>query len=683
MTTIGQFRPIEITPGVNTAEDNTPMSTTQWTMSDKIRFNNGFAQKIGGWSSITYTAEYPIIGKVRTIFGTVLNDVTYAVIGTNARVYSLFRATLTNITPLNTDTTAISNSLATDYSDLATDPFTMQNASTTVTVATTRAARYKTGDPFTISGVSGTIHGVPMANLNAQHSIRTVGAGFVTIKVATAATSSGTGGGSSVVFASGLLNITATANGLTDGTRVKITGAADTGGIEDSEINQEFIIRNTATDTYDVFTQGTATSSVTAGGGTDTLFQSEILPGPEDEIAGQGYGMGSYGTGLYGSVKVSSTSRRYPRTWFMDRFGNLVVMTPGNQGGLYQWDGTTTSAPTLIENAPDNSNYCFVSDNILLTFGEDGVENRVTGSDQGDQTNWTSSSSNQVFRDDIEGAGRLITSANAAGVNILFTSNKCYTFRYIGPPLVWQIQELDPTIGIISPMARVSVKGMIFWMGQENFYFWRGGNAEIIPANTQGESTILNYVFNNMTASQRSKCFGWYNYIYDEVWFHYCSGSALNPDRLARVSLKDFTWCPDTMDRTAAEYPNAALQYPRLADSNSTLFYHEISNDADGSPLPWSLTGPLMKNNGGITATMSVIPDSFQTGNISCTINAKLYPQSASSTFLKTYTVTPTTEQITTRISGRVWQYSLSGSALGQVWRYGQWYEEIQPQGVK
>lgn len=692
-TTKSDLIPLQIVAGVQPSTDKTPLASLHYSQADKIRFRFGLPQKIGGWYSIVLANGAAIVGAARTIFSAILSSSINTLIGTSSKIYSISGSFLTNITPLQTATIAIANSLATDYGTLAANPIATTTGSGTLTIADSHAADYMVGDTIEISGATA-FNGITTGQLNAQHVIHTITIGHYTVITGGTATASSSGGGSSVVRSTGRLTITATAHGQPNGNRVGILGAADTGGIVAATfINQEFIIRNVTTNTFDVMTGGIATSSVTGGGGSATTYQIEIPVGAVNQSIGQGYGMGLYGIGLYGTALLSSELPANPRIWFIDRFGQNVVMTPGNQGSLYTWNGEDAHAPVLIANAPTAVNYAFVSNNILVTFGAGGIPNRIFSSDQTNNTQWTSSSSNQVFDDTVVGAGTFVSHIPVTGGNLIFTPFQTYTFAYTGYNAgtangIWAINQIENNIGIISAMARCAVNGIAYWMGQHNFYMWAGGNVTIIPANSQTESTILDYVFKNINRGQAAKCFAWYNEQFNEVWFHYASASSNEPDSVARVCLSDFTWVPDSFDRICAEYPNLILGYPRLISSESIFYAHEQGTDADGAAMPWSLTsnlrcGDFVKNyNRTGTKKTSLItgfvPDSIQTENITLEIIARRFPQSSVMTYDQTYTVTPTTEQQSVEVGGRFWQYKLSGSALGQVWKAGQWMEYVQ-----
>ena len=162
--------------------------------------------------------------------------------------------------------------------------------------------------------------------------------------------------------------------------------------------------------------------------------REEIADGLCDASFGRGYGVGRYGVGRYGVSKTSTSLLAEPRRYVFARFGNNQLLTPGDQTGLYQWTGTTDTAPTLVTNAPTAINYVYVSNEIINTFGASGVDNRVQWSDQGNSTVWTASPTNLAGQDDIEGADKFISQAQVRGTNLLFTPNQVFTQRFVGAP---------------------------------------------------------------------------------------------------------------------------------------------------------------------------------------------------------------------------------------------------------
>lgn len=431
-----------------------------------------------------------------------------------------------------------------------------------------------------------------------------------------------------------------------------------------------------------------------------------LAAGNADEIYGEGYGMGLYGVGLYGVSKVSTEARRFPRIWCLDRFGDSIIGTPGNGEGIYEWGGDSTEPATLIPNAPTQVNYAFVFKNIIITFGEGGVENRIKTSDIGDKEQWTATPQNQVFEDELEDIERLISHVVIQGEALIFTENATLLMEYIGQPLIWRFTMIDPGIGIIGPLARCAAQGSAYWMGRDNFYMWSGGNVEVIPSNTHLISTGYKYVFDDINQAQKSKCFTWFNERFSEVWFHYPSADSNECNRVARVNTKDFTWSFDDMDRTAAEWPYALYGNPRLITSDGILYRHELTNDDAGEAMSWLLKSPARFTGANMATLTGIIPDSIQTGTdvldnwgvldtvyslesddigtpITLQVQAWEFPQSRTLCYDKTFTITKNTDRVSLQAKGRVFQYTLRGQAIEQRFVLGKWIEEWQEAGRK
>lgn len=746
-TKVSELQALQITPGVQPPTDRTPFSTSHYTASDKIRFQNGVPVKIGGWRSVLFEYGLTIQGYARSMFSASLQNQVKTLIGTNEYLYYVQGQVLTNITPFQATAITIPNSLNTVYDALGSNPIATTLGSQVVTVqATSDIQAQQVGDTIQLSGAT-TVGGISNTLLNSEQVIRSINTSNnkFTFTVSSAATSTATGGGSSVVYASPLIVVGQTAHGLRNGDRVELFNATTTGGIPANSINQEFVIRVPSANKFYIETDTPASSLVSGGGGTAVYYFNQLDDGAIDQGYGQGYGQGYYGAGLYGVSKQSMSGIVYPRIWFFDRFADTAIMTPGNQGGLYYWTGSAEIAPQplgqaitaaitsgsttvtisggtpititngypitgpgipvgatvtahdsttitlsaaatvtngtaslLVVTSPQHINYAFVSNNIVVTFGSDNVPNRIFASDQSNPAQWISSSTNQVFEDDIEGAERLISHVPANGVNLIFTGSQTYIFSYIGLPLVWSTTLLDNSIGIIGPLARVSVGNNAYWMGNRNFYMWSGGNVTIIPANSQAQSTLLNYVFGNLNYSQASKCYAWYNTLFNEVWFHYPSASSTECDSVARVNLTDMTWSPDTFDRTCAEYPDDLLINPRMVSMEGILYIHETGTDADISAMTFTLTSNLRYGAKKNVLISGCIPDSTVIGTIQAQIQTYQYPQVTTATFDRTFDISQTMGQNPTGMLGRFWKYTWSGSELGQSFIMGQWMEYLQ-----
>lgn len=669
------YQPIISEPGINPETDNTALTSSRCIYSDKIRFFQGFPEKIGGNQAFIFNNSAVIMGVPRTLYGIIIGTNSYTLVGTNSYFYSILGTTLTNITPLVTTTTAIANSLATNYTTLGSNPLTTVLSSKTVTVAHT-AHKLVAGNVIKLSGVPGAVNGIPAAELNTTLIVRSVPtANSYTIMVATtAATSSGSGGGASVIEATSIITVTQAAHGFANGDRVKILAATSIGGIPNTEINIEHIIKNVTTNTYDFTNTTIATSSVSGGGGASTTVQGQIAAGSANASAGVGYGMGLYGAGLYGVAKYSSNGQLIqPRIWSIDRFGNNVILSPGNQTGVYQWLGSNNVAPSPLTNAPTAVNWVFESDSIIVTMGASNVPNRLQWCDQGNSTIWTATAQNQAGQDDIEGANQFISQINVRGVNLLWTANQLYTFQYIGLPLIWNTTQVDDAQGIIAPNARVTYNGVAYWMSQDNFFLYNGGVVSEMP-----NCTVRKYVFNDINRTQQAKCFVWMNRKFGEIWFHYPSSNSNEPDRYVIYSVNEQHWTIGTMNRSAGLIAHNLTQYPVLASPQGGVFYHEKTYDDNGSPLSFTLTTKKIMSATDHVEISRLVPDSIQTGDINVLSECWNYAQDTVTVSTESNIISPDTNYASGIIQGLVRQHTISQSVLGGYWRAGTWLERIQ-----
>ena len=606
MATLGKRIKLAIIPGVNPLEDSTPLDTILFADGDKIRFQDGKLRKIGGWQRVFSNNNQTILGVARNIFSCrdpKGNPIT--IIGTTTRLYAyapLLDYSFYNITPLNANTIAIPNAFSTEYNSAVDVPVNFTIRSPIITLEITNY--FQDGDLINISGVTGTYFGIPAANINGTFPVTVVSNAAVQINVGIA--SDGTGQETAnMTWAASYLYVNYPANGLLKGDRIKIAGSGNVDGILAASINGETIITNIVDeDTFIIDTDTIATSAVTAAGGAGTTIQTQIAAGIEEESIGNGYGGGNYGAGDYGDSKTFNDTDNviYPRIWSMDKYGDNLILTPGdgasNVANLYIWTNFDIStAPTLITaisgNAvPSGVRWVYVSNNSVCTLGSKSLSNSSLLLNQlyfSDKSNvlldnngydqWTPGPSTYSYVTTLDQAGPLISQASARNHDLVFTSNEVYNLQFINKPQIWLIRKLFATDGIIGPKARSEIEDAVFWMGQGDFYVFDGYTVNILPNNT-----VKRYVYDNINWAASSTCFTFANVEFNEVWFFYPVGQDINPNNYVIYNYKESHWSIGTLSRTAAEEPTNISDYPYLIQSNvnnalvipnslSTFFY--------------------------------------------------------------------------------------------------------------
>ncbi len=669
---------IVVQPGTNPTPDATELETLHYTATDGVYFNDGKLWSLPGYISAEFSNGQVLRGAARTIVS-YRSTINHYLVGTHSRFYTYENGALYNITPLLTATTAIANSIDTDYVTLANNPIATVITSKTVTI-TSAAHKLVAADSVTISGVSGNVGGIPDAEINTTHIVRSVTTNTYTITVATtAATSTASGGGASVISRTAILRVTAASHGMANGDRVLIASAATMGGIADTQINAQHIIRNIAAGTFDIVVTTKATSAVTAGGGASTTYSKQIVAGEINFSAGFGYGGGLYGVGLYGVGKTFTSVFKYPRIWSGGVYGDDFIGTAGGQTGVYIWENATATAPTALTNAPTAVNWVFIAGNIVVTLGQGGVGNRIKASDAGDATIWSASAASYAYSDDIEGAGTFISQASSKGINLLYTENEVYTFEFKDKPDIWETRLLFSSDGLIAPNARIELEEGVAWMGQGDFRIYDGASVSSIPNNT-----CRDYIYENLNYEATWKSFCRHDPVRKQVFFYFPLGAATEPDSYMIWNYKEGHCTLGTEDMTAAEQNVLQIQSPYTAYSISTsvdgsIYRRDIGDNADGAALTsYAETNYAMIGNGDFTMEITEItPDSTQTGSIDMTIYTKEYAQSTEEQTYSLDAITTTTEFMDTRAAGRQRKYRIEKNAVGERFSIGKWFETI------
>ncbi len=675
--------PITVLPGTNPTPDATELETLHYTDTDKVYFSKNAdsaehftLRKLPGWISVIFSNEQTIRGAARSMFSYIYN-ISHTLIGTSSRLYTYENGALYNITPLLTSTTAIADSIATDYVSLASNPITTVSGSKMVTITST-AHKIMTGDSVKIAGVSGAVNGIPDTELNSTFYVRQKTVNNFTIMVpTTTASGSGSGGGGSVIASTGILRITANAHGLMNGDRIKINAAASTGGVPDTEINIEHIIRSVATNTFDVVTGTIATSAVSAGGGASTTYQKPIQAGAINYSPGLGYGGGLYGAGLYGVAKAFVSTYTYPRIWSFGRFGNDIIVAPGNGGKIYIWENDINEAPTILSGAPTAVDWVFVSSNAVVAL----YQNRIQASDVGDATNWTVSAATNAYDDTIEGVGKFISQASVGNTNLLFTENEVFLFSFVGKPNIWDTRDFVKSDGLIAPYARAVVNETVYWTGQAgDIYSTDGGSLNKIP-----NYTCHDWVNQNINRIQRFKTFCRVDTSKNQIWWIFATGVTVEPNKYLIYDYKDGHFTLGNISRTAAESPIATADSPYMINSTSesadgSLFRHNYGFNDDLEPMSvYAATNYAMIGEGDNTMEiMEVIPNSTQVGNVDLTIYTKDHIQSTEEFEYGPFVITPTTLFIDPQAAGRQRKYVIEQNGADEDLIMALWFENIQ-----
>jgi hypothetical protein len=440
---------------------------------------------------------------------------------------------------------------------------------------------------------------------------------------------------------------------------------------------------------YTVTALTTATGSG-AGGGAAVTFQYEIPVGVDAGAYGYGYGVGGYGLGTYGTARATSTIFIEPRIWSLDHFGQFLIASY-NTGTIYIFDPTQAQpwprAQVISVDAalPTTCRYAFVTQERFIFALCTGMV--VQWCNQGDYLTWTPATNNTANARTLQVGTKLVAGSvlgpELAGV---WSDAAMYLFQYTGSAFIYNSRVVGKNCGLIAPGAVVSVGGMAFWMGTNNFWMFNGS---VVPMPRVED--IRKYVFDNLNQQAAYQCNATYNPVYNEIIFHFATGSNTAPDTYVtfHLNVADQCWSFGHNDRTAGSSFDQGDTRPYFAGAGTMLIYqHENTYDSDGAVLTSQMTlAPYGLSPGG-SQNMQVdyvTWDFFQqVGNLSMTFNAYDRINDTSPIIIDTETDTfsPSGSGITdVRVCGRYMGITFTNSTLGSYWRWGSPVAWVKPRG--
>jgi hypothetical protein len=423
-------------PGIN--KDQTDYTNEGgWFDSDKVRFNNGLPEVIGGWEKKT---TYSFLGSCRSLHAWVATDSElYLTVGTNIKYYVDEGGAFYDITPIRTTTSA------------GAITFAAVNGSSTITVTNLSHGALE-NDFVTFSGAVSLGGQITAAILNQEYQVETIIDGDnYTIAARTV---------------SSILDITV--GGVLVPTTVNADGS-DTGNGGASVVGVYQI--NTGLDTtvagigwgagtWGRGTWGSAATSPTTGQilrlwsednwGEDLIFN--VRDGP-----------------IYYWDKSSGTSTR-----------GVLMSSLGGASGV-----PTVSRKTIVSNQQRQ----------VVSFGVNEIGSSdqdlmlVRYSDFESAVNWTTTLENNAGRQLLSNGSAIITAFETQKEILIWTDTCVYSMQFVGGDLVYRFEIASLGPSIIGPNAAVSADNAVFWMDTEEFYVYTG-RAQPIPAPLRSMSLV-------------------------------------------------------------------------------------------------------------------------------------------------------------------------------------------------
>ena len=673
---------------------------------NKIRFRLGFPEKIGGWEKAN-SNQYQ--GTARSIHNwSALDGSNYLGLGTTNKYYIEEGGTFNDITPDRATTT---NGIT----------FAATNGSATITV-TDSAHGAVEGDFVVIAGAATLGGNITAAVLNIEHQIVTV-TNANTYTITASATANGSDSGTGGAGVDGVYQINSGLDTTVGGTG---WGAGLFGGITttvlQTQLNEALDNSETAIDVDDETGMTTANDVilvdeelmlVSATSDDDTMTVTRGHSGTtavahdDNTLVRLAIGNASGDSDFSGWGDAASggvTTTGELRIWTEDNFGEDLLINP-RDGAVYYWDKTDNLSTRAVEistetgasDTPTIAKQILVSDQDrhVIAFGANTIGTTIQDpllirfSSQESLLDWTPTATNTAGDLRLGGGSEFIQAVETKQAILVFTDKTLHAMKFIGPPFTFGLQELSKNITIMSPKSAVAVDDAVYWMGQDLFYVYVGGQTQQLPC------TVKDKVFLDMNTEQSEKIYAGVNSEFGEVIWFYPSANVSNNDSYVIFNYNDKTWYYGTMPRDV--WLDKGLRKNPIGANGGYLYNQEIGFDDDGSAMSSFIeTAPIDMGDGEkFSFIKRIIPDITFTGSTALsspsatfTIKARNFPganfnDSNTGTTSRTSTspVEAFTEKLDVRVRGRSFALRIASDALGSKWKLGSPRVDIREDG--
>jgi hypothetical protein len=685
---------VKLQPGAN-VELTPTLNRSGYVRTANGRYKAGMFQKLGGWQKFF---DGIVAGIPRCLWAWQdLNIIKRLAVATTQTVAVLTTdGTLTEITPQTLDTDGPPD-ISTTSGDTTIDIVDTNTSGLTTDVT----VYFRT--PISVGGII----------LSGYYQITAItGADSYQIEALEPATATVANGGDVPVFTTTLgsasIEVTLNDHAQIVGNIVVFDEPTVVGGVtvEGKYTVTSVPTANEFTITGSVAANAAATAPMNGG---DVGYTYFIGLGPTP--AGVGYGVGGYGLGGYGlgtsSVGVQTGVPITATDWTLDNWGEILFACPEG-GGIYSWQPNSGFQNlSLISAAPlfNKGMFASMGQQQIIAFGS-SIDARLGGGigiyrdplllqwcDIGNFNQWTPLPTNFARNYRLGTGSEIIAAAATKNRNLVWTDLGVWTMVFNGGQSVYSINSVGNNCGIIGMHAWCSSGDTTFWMGRGNFFAYAGAGVAPIPC------TVWDAVFQDLDPAQQHRCVGASNTDFTEIWWFFpsLSGGTGQLDKYVKYNLVEGTWDYGPMDR-CAWIDRSVLGNPIGATPTGIIYYHEMGNDNDTSPLmPSFETGYFMLDEGEEFVFIDEIYPDFGWGMFGGSQNAQisiilLVVDNAGDTPREygPYVVTQATPSVLpadvidkTRPRCRMAAMRVSSNDVGSFWRLGAIRFRFSPDGKR
>jgi|688.fasta_scaffold00600_16 hypothetical protein len=371
--------------------------------------------------------------------------------------------------------------------------------------------------------------------------------------------------------------------------------------------------------------------------------------------------------------------------WTLDNWGSSFLACPVGDG-IFIWSPDTgSSLSAIIPEAPPVNDGMFVAmpQRQIIAWGSTftGIQDPllIRWCDVNDYTSWIALPTNQAGSYRLPRGSRVVGCIQGPQQGLVWTDLAVWAMQYVGPPYVYQFNEVGTGCGLISRKAAASMNGVVYWMSQSQFFALGSAGVEIITC------PIWDVIFQDLDTDNLDKIRVAPNSRFGEVtWFYPTKSNGGEVNAYVKYNIALRQWDFGTLSRTAW-INQSVLGAPIGAgiDDQGTyyIYQHEMGQDADGSAMnSYFQTGYFVISDGEWKLFVDQVWPDMKWGLYGGNQNAHVllsfyvtdYPGQTPRTY-GPYNISINTEFVSPRFRGRLVSIRIQSdpNETGTFWRLG------------
>jgi hypothetical protein len=437
---------------------------------------------------------------------------------------------------------------------------------------------------------------------------------------------------------------------------------------------------------------------VSAGGGNaiaiDYLIGNAAGLGYQSANPALGWGAGAWGESTWGTARATSSSdvSLDNSSWDLDLWGEDLIATVRG-AAMYYWDtsGGTNNRASLVSEITNATGVPNVVRTTTISFPDrhfiaGGCQEYAVGgggnfdpmlvrwSNQEDYTVFTPTALNTAGDQRLQIGTKIVTMVSSREETIISTDEAIYGMTFVGAPFIFSFRLLATDAGAAGLNTMINIDGNVFWMGRRNFFTYNGVVKELV-------CPVQYYVFDRMQTDYIDKTVVGHNKKFKEItWFYVSTSNSSGtidpePDSYLTYNYAENAWSIGSMDRTVWSDSFGARKVPFAFDADGLLYNHETGLTDNGSAMNSFIESSpreITQNGERLFMVDKIIPDVTMSSDTSLYVdlNARKYPNATEVT-KGPFTITSTTQKVSTRAKGRQIAMKIYSSGTTDEWSIG------------